>query len=461
MKKSLLFLAAAAMLAGTCEYASAKPREASAVRKAMAAANRKAASMSVEDAARFYRPQTVVNEGYDSWAGEWMGGFTYKYTYNKAGQVLTQTSDNSVIEYEYDESGRLVKETSYYVYDGTKEVSSAYEYTYDPVVKDLVVRRASYSADYETGELMLSYVDGTEITRNDDGNITMVRDYMEYDGEKSYQDDYLKIEYGADKIASKIIEHDSYEGDGVVITDIVWACTDGQIVTDEFDDYNGDMYFSNNRIASATINSYRYPKPCKFTATYDGDSYHSKMMCGDDIALEFDFKCIQKFPAREEFDLQYSYDCTSFEASYEDEDDSYYIEYTDEYVIENRVDAFGIQLFNKEVATTKYPSPQHKYDDEVSTSASKTEVTYDETYGYPLIAVQYSTPWDSDEFEVNSRTSYFDYVNVDPAGVDKVDAAEAAAAEYYTLQGVRVQGQPAPGLYISRKGSTVSKVLVR
>ncbi|MDE6300221.1 MAG: chitobiase/beta-hexosaminidase C-terminal domain-containing protein [Muribaculaceae bacterium] len=33
--------------------------------------------------------------------------------------------------------------------------------------------------------------------------------------------------------------------------------------------------------------------------------------------------------------------------------------------------------------------------------------------------------------------------------------------EYYNLQGVRVQGQPAPGIYIRRQGATVSKVVIR
>ena len=38
-----------------------------------------------------------------------------------------------------------------------------------------------------------------------------------------------------------------------------------------------------------------------------------------------------------------------------------------------------------------------------------------------------------------------------------IDAADADDA-YYTLQGVRVQGQPAPGLYIRVRGNEAAKV---
>lgn len=48
---------------------------------------------------------------------------------------------------------------------------------------------------------------------------------------------------------------------------------------------------------------------------------------------------------------------------------------------------------------------------------------------------------------------------VDDIVVDGGD--DNAPVEYYTLGGVRVQGTPAPGLYIKRQGRTVTKVLVK
>lgn len=42
-----------------------------------------------------------------------------------------------------------------------------------------------------------------------------------------------------------------------------------------------------------------------------------------------------------------------------------------------------------------------------------------------------------------------------------VDADADADVEYFTVSGVRVTGDPAPGVYLMRKGSTVTKVIVR
>jgi len=48
------------------------------------------------------------------------------------------------------------------------------------------------------------------------------------------------------------------------------------------------------------------------------------------------------------------------------------------------------------------------------------------------------------------------------SGIETVEAdADNAPVEYYTIAGVRVVGEPAPGLYIRRQGEKVSKVVVR
>ncbi len=466
MQKSLLFVGAALMLLGVPDMAGANSRPTSKAREMLAVASRKAAAMSADVVARFYHPETVVAESYNSDDNTWYDPYTTKYTYNQSGQVLTETTDNDYREYSYDENGNLVKYSSYYIVAGEKKLSQVCEYTYDDVVKNLVIREEATWYDGFTGVATGSSINGVEITRNSDGNITKVQEYSEWDGRKNYYD-AMVIEYGADKKAVKIT---SYSDDEVEteISDIVWERTDGQILTYEYDDYNGDMYFSNNRIASATIKEEDYPQPGIFTATYDGDSYHSLLMVGNDRALEIDFKCIEKFAPREDFDDQYSYDCTSYEVEYEyDEDtDSYYIESTSDRIEENRADAFGINLYNRRETTYKYPSPQHKYDDEIEVEVSKAEVTYDETFGYPLSEVHYRNSSYSGgigELEPTSRYTYSDYVNVDPADVITIEATEDAdaEAEYFNLQGVRVNGKPAPGIYICRKGKVVTKVLVR
>ena len=54
------------------------------------------------------------------------------------------------------------------------------------------------------------------------------------------------------------------------------------------------------------------------------------------------------------------------------------------------------------------------------------------------------------------------YANGGMTGIDDVEADTAEAAEYYTLQGVRVEAENlTPGLYIRRQGNTATKVLIK
>lgn len=461
MQKHLLLFGVALGLLSTPAIANAKGHTPSKARQVMAAANRKAASMSAETVARFFHPETVKIEEYWTSENTWQGPWTRNYTYNKAGQVLTEITEDRKRVNTYSEDGNIIKEELYYLVDGEYKPENTTEYFYDTVVKTLIVKVVDTNYDQETGEPSSTNVWGTEITRNSDGNITKLQDFSEWGGEKHYQET-MEIAYGADKKAVSIKEYDDYGVYGE-LTDIVWETTDGQITTYEYDDPNGDMYFSNNRFASCNIiDEDHYSEPGKFTCTYDGDSYHSKIMVGDDLAFEIDFKCLEKFATSADFDECYSYDCKSFEAEFEfDEDtETFFIEYTKDRTEENRASAFGFTLYNKSVSTYKYANPE--YEDEIETDEEKAEVVYDDEMGYPLSVTKYF--WDkyeANDFVPRSRYTYSDYVNVDPTGVSNVAADASAEAEYYTLQGIRVSGDLTPGFYICRKGSETSKVVIR
>lgn len=47
------------------------------------------------------------------------------------------------------------------------------------------------------------------------------------------------------------------------------------------------------------------------------------------------------------------------------------------------------------------------------------------------------------------------------SGVADIEAADAAGAEYFNLQGIRVSGELTPGIYIRRQGTTATKVTVK
>ncbi len=48
-----------------------------------------------------------------------------------------------------------------------------------------------------------------------------------------------------------------------------------------------------------------------------------------------------------------------------------------------------------------------------------------------------------------------------PSGIEDVEISNEAPVEFYNLQGVRVDGELTPGLYIRRQGNSASKVLIR
>lgn len=117
------------------------------------------------------------------------------------------------------------------------------------------------------------------VTRNADGNIVKVVRAILFDGvfDPSME---MNLEYGADgkinKISTKVLSYDYDAGsyvwlDGVSYTDIVWDCTDGQVVDCEFE----DLTSGNNRIASAHYvnNESGAEYDADITITYSGQSY--------------------------------------------------------------------------------------------------------------------------------------------------------------------------------------------
>lgn len=63
----------------------------------------------------------------------------------------------------------------------------------------------------------------------------------------------------------------------------------------------------------------------------------------------------------------------------------------------------------------------------------------------------------------NARLTAYREIKADgtTSGVADIDAADAADAEYFNLQGIRVSGELTPGIYIRRQGTTATKVTVK
>lgn len=461
MRKSLLLIGLTVCMAAMPATASEKPAHpAAAARAALAKATRKAESKAPE-LAWFYKPGKVTYEIYDPATNTWLEPSVQNFTYNTGGSVATAIYDNELKKiYTYNSDGYLTKEEVYeFGEQGELVPQCIYTYTYDSRIPGKVVQENV--VEYWEGVVAANYGYGVDITRNADGNIVKTADYRVSDGEKEYYGSALVIEYGPDKKAIKITdlyEPENSSGETIIydeFSDIVWATTDGQIYTIEYDDYNADMYFSANRIASATLKSRNYPYPSKFTAAYKGADYHSLVMMGEERLLEIDFKCIGAFAGYDDFELTYSYDTSIYETGFDRDGDtgSYVLDYKLDDHIKNLTDAFGVNYYYYRERVYEEDNTTSTYIDHVEADAD-----YDSAWGYPTSAVFYTV--DGNEKFPVERYTYSDYVNVDPDGVASTILDENAAAEYYNLQGIRI-ANPENGIYIVRKGDKTSKVLIR
>lgn len=426
-------------------------RPSSKARAALVAANRKAAQI---NSATSYKPGTVTQQKFDYNTQTWDDPSFESFTYNSDGSIATNTNEAFKIIYTYNEDKNVSKIEVYY--KDSNSLLQSLEFEYDSIVKDYVVRQTTTSY-YDGDPITEGY--GVKITRNDDGNIIELQDYGFYQDLTDFYSDKIEIEYGADKKAIKVSYIEYLDGVPEIIeewTNIVWERTDGQILSMEMDDPNADMYFSNNRVASADISSEDLPQLFRFTATYNGNSYHSKVMMDNERIFELDFKCIEKFPAREDFDECYSYDAELFEVDLDEDDGNFYIDYTRHITIKNRTNEFGIILEN--LNTDVY----HDEDcDETTTESTIAEVTYDETYGYPLEVIYTETEEEFGDVDVEKRRIlYSDYVLIENAGITSPSVDTDSPVEYYNMQGIRVN-TPTEGLYIMRQNGISKKIYLR
>ena len=239
-------------------------------------------------------------------------------------------------------------------------------------------------------------------------------------------------------------------------TDIVWDTTDGQILTMDCGDIDSSMYFSSNRVASANVTSEEWPEPAAFTATYDGDSYHSLLMMGSERIREITFNSIGKFAPREEFDECHSFTAEIYEVEFDEDNGQYYIESRTGTKETNTADEFGFCLLNEET-TTYYRSTG----DTTTTESKKTEVSYDPETGLPDQAAKWEKDDSDKDFKPVSLYFFSDYVNVDPSAVTAIQPEGGdAPAEYFDLRGVRVSN-PSDGILIRRQGSSTEKVYLK
>lgn len=392
-----------------------------------------------------WKPGKISN--YFWWENEWSLAWETTYTYTDEGRTASaKLSDGTETRFEYDAEGRLISETNY---STEGEATEKYEYAYDSVIKNLIIRVADYVMD--GSDWKLNSEDFTEITRNSDNNITQISEGYIYNSEKA-EDQRAVYTYGDDKKINTIKVYDNDGDDELTlvgeITDIKWEKTNGQLI--DLDMEGLRYYFSDNWIASATL-------PKATNEPYLGDilmkveykaglgGFKVTQTMNNEIILSDDFTITDTYG---------SYTVRSFEVDFDNDDDIWfrYDEYLSDFI--KTYDKFGNILVQKEIRYAD-ANPE-KILGTIELSGS---VVYDTETGYPT---EYTTTqkYDENPASNNSRTVWSDYKSFE-AGIGAIATDnENAPVEYFDLRGRRVDN-PAGGFFIRRQGNNVEKIVIR
>lgn len=396
------------------------------------------------------------------WEEEWMPIGSYAITYTSSGLVAAEKSSEPDVDgytltaYLYNENDMKVSELTTTSEDGITETNSQKkEYAYDSRVTNFLTSVHEWMWQSDAWAQLGNNYHHT-VTRNAVGNIVKVVRAILFDGvfDPSME---MNLEYGADgkinKISTKVLSYDYDAGsyvwlDGVSYTDIVWDCTDGQVVDCEFE----DLTSGNNRIASAHYvnNESGAEYDADITITYSGQSYKIVL---DGIVQGYENTTQTVEVAYT--DANGSYTLTDIFETVEGED-VYSEKYTDVY----EFDPFGY---------TTLEEFRYQADGMEETVEGRTEgtLTYDDTYGYPLTYTtstqEYDEESDTESMVPNMRYEFSDYADL-LSGIEGIatDTNADSQPEYYNLQGIKMAADAlTPGLYIVRKGNISALQIMR
>ncbi len=425
-------------------------KSASHVKKAPAASTEGKQYMNVSEMAAKFKPTVTKTYG---WTGKkWALDGTITYTYDASGLPLSEMSvdaegDQANTTYVYNENGKVTFKESKVSSNGVDfENYKKTEFEYDPILTNVITRRTEWLwMDLGKGkdwQLVGNNYKRT-ITRDEAGNITKVVIAV------LFEDIYdptqrLTVTYGEDGTATTVSEEllnynyatqEYFWEQGMLITDIQWEKTDGQIYDAE------DLFLGNNRIKSA---HYEDEDDMSFDVTVeyaaDSDAYTMTMkgVMSDDDMGDFEITGVAEYTPLE----------------------------NDGYLVMSSTTFMGEEMFHskEEVRYDDWGHLTLEYyeeedDGELYYEKTVGEVEYD-AEGWPTsytVSEEYYDSWYGEaESELAFRAEYFDYVDV-TVGVEGVEAAEGAV-RYFNLQGIPVERPSAGEILIKRVGEKAEKI---
>lgn len=392
------------------------------------------------------------------WEDGWMSIEQYTDTYTATGLVeieeCTDLMDGTMSRETntYNTNGMLSRRLTQFGEEGSSELenSQLVERDYDSRLTDVITKNDNWFwVDGEWTQIGNNY--RRIIERDDAGNITSVAIATLYNGEFD-PSQRLVVTYGDNGEATSLVEEVlTYDDAGQLVwevaesmTNIVWENTDGQI-------YDMDKLFEGtNRLKSATMMIEGIEANASVEYMEGGEGYVISMTAVLEDVMEIvmkgqvdllDASGYGKGSYRNTFTTTINFGGTPVGSETETETVIY--------------DDYGIELL---IELTLNDGNETLVMDRMTNT-----VSYDSVYGYPLVAEATMYDPEAEEDYLYMKCVYSDYVNaVEQSEVELLPDAVAGDAEYYTLQGIRVdRSNLTPGIYIRRQGTEARKVMLR
>lgn len=382
---------------------------------------------------------------FDDWENAWNYGRKDHYTYTPTGKIATWVMEDIMdgetmayyrTTYTYNENDMEVKRVEETSYDNenytlTQETLIAY----DPIITDLIISNEEYIYLEDYDEPLPGNCYKRNITRDENGNITLCEIAVLYDGIYD-PTDRLTVEYGSDGKPSSIASstlwldyetNEFYWQDGQQLTNLTWETTNGQI-------YSIDrIYGPDNKMLSADINDSGISMTCVVEYTADG-GFTSTMTGTDEDA----FTATQTYKEYE-YGGYYS---------------KSYVEYEDGYTYEGEVEMTF--AYNGLMTREYYLDIE---DGEIWVEEYKGTFSGDENKPDSYLYSYYDY-WEDEWYDM-AKIDFSDYEFIAATGVDNMTRDADAATEYFNLQGIRI-AEPVKGqICIKRTGDKIQKIMAK
>lgn len=399
-----------------------------------------------------WMPTHDVEYSYDD--GDWYKEAENTYTYDNRGLTLSQVQlsygEYTKLENTYNEKGQIVEQHMFTSEDGTNYTEMVKRMQEYDERTGTVTKYEAFS--YDEDENAWTRSRGTnkrEIVRNADGNITSCTYYsLNSDGETWDEVNKLAFTYANGGSAPTGCTY-SEEGVEVTYSGMVWTKCTGQITEDL-----GEGWMTNgNALKSTHMLDVEDDETVEYNITAEAQD-------------NGDFHYLIKMPDYDYLMLVMYKKTTDDNGSFKAGLSTYFnrtgasVTYDDKYLVgENQTnictfDNNGNLTLNEIYIANDQTGEAELYE------GSKYEYKYDGSHGEMTESVQYDYNSSSSEYEPSMKIEYSDFTNVAGTnGIHGVENVDGGVAEFYNLQGMKMNNAAQKGIYIMKQNGKTVKVM--